>query len=169
MLRILFSLACTAIISISINFVKIIFREIIPSFGHIPKKRTALPCKILAKPTSAREAITHKQDMPAEKQSGGTVNCPAARLPFLHALPLRHRALPPRSAAAALCRWPPCCLSPCRGTALLRSFFEVFRSCINLVRIISEEAYNFPRKSAGKVSQNCHKVGMPPLFKAALT
>lgn len=51
----------------------------------------------------------------------------------------------------------------------IRSFFEVFRSCINLVRIISEEAYNFPRKSAGKVSQNCHKVGMPPLFKAALT
>lgn len=28
--------------------------------------------------TSAREAITHEQDMPAENQSGGTVNCPAA-------------------------------------------------------------------------------------------
>ena len=28
--------------------------------------------------TSAREAITHEQDMPAENQSGGTVYCPAA-------------------------------------------------------------------------------------------
>ena len=52
---------------------------------------------------------------------------------------------------------------------MLRSFFEVFRSCINLVFIISEEVSDFPRKSAGEVSQNCHKVGMPPLFKAALT
>ena len=35
--------------------------------------------------------------------------------------------------------------------------------------IISEEVSDFPRKSAGKVSQNCHKVGMPALFKVALT
>ena len=52
---------------------------------------------------------------------------------------------------------------------MLRSFFEVFRSCINLVCIISEEAFDFPRESAEKVSQKCHEVGTPALFKAALT
>jgi hypothetical protein len=48
-------------------------------------------------------------------------------------------------------------------------FLKYLWLCINLVCIISEEVSDFPRKSAGKVSQNCHKVGMPALFKAALT
>ena len=48
-------------------------------------------------------------------------------------------------------------------------FLKYLWLCINLVCIISEEVSDFPRKSAGEVSQNCHKVGMPALFKVALT
>ena len=33
-----------------------------PSFCHIPKKRTALPCKILAETASAWRTITHEKD-----------------------------------------------------------------------------------------------------------
>ena len=39
-----------------------IFGGIIPSFCHIPKKRTALPCKILVETASAWRTIAHEKD-----------------------------------------------------------------------------------------------------------
>ena len=57
-----------------------ILEEIPLLSAYIRKKRPALCRKTLTKPASAWSAVTHKQGIPAEKQSGGTAYCPAALL-----------------------------------------------------------------------------------------